>query len=255
MPTVKLIVEYDGTAYAGWQRQPDQPTIQEALETAVKQLTQIDVSVLGAGRTDAGVHALGQVVSFRIEKNWTPDEWTKGMNARLAKDITVRTAAIMPDDFHARHAARGKLYQYRILNRSERPAVGRSYVWHVHKQLDHEAMRQAASTLVGLHDFTSFEGTLTDNEDPLCHLQQLSLRRDGDHLIIDAYANRFLKHMVRAIVGTLVEVGHGKRSMHEMVVILDAKDRTRAGRTAPAHGLFLMRVDYEDAATIPSDNS
>ena len=109
MPTVKLIVEYDGTAYAGWQRQPDQLTIQEALETAVKQLTQIDVSVLGAGRTDAGVHALGQVVSFRIEKNWTPDEWTKGMNARLAKDITVRTAAIMPDDFHARHAARGKL--------------------------------------------------------------------------------------------------------------------------------------------------
>jgi len=255
MPTVKLILEYDGTAYAGWQRQPGQPTIQEALETAIKQLTQLDVSVLGAGRTDAGVHALGQVVSFRIEKNWSPDEWTKGMNARLAKDIAVRMAAIMPDDFHARHAARGKLYQYRILNRPVRPAIERRYVWHVPKLLEHEVMRQAASSLVGFHDFTSFEGTLTDNEDPFCNLQQLSLRREGDHVIVEAYADRFLKHMVRAIVGTLVEVGHGKRPANEMVVILDAKNRTRAGRTAPAHGLFLMRVDYEDPIVILTDNS
>ncbi|HSF69074.1 MAG TPA: tRNA pseudouridine synthase A, partial [Nitrospira sp.] len=123
MPTVKLILEYDGSRYAGWQRQPDQPTIQEAVETAVLQLTQETVSVIGAGRTDSGVHALGQVASFRIERPWTPREWIRGMNARLPEDIAVRSAEVLPDDFNARYAARGKLYEYRILNRGERPAV------------------------------------------------------------------------------------------------------------------------------------
>jgi len=244
MATVKLIIEYDGTDYAGWQRQPDQPTVQEALETAIQQLTQTDLSVIGAGRTDAGVHALGQVVSFRIEKDWTAYEWTKAMNARLPKDITVRSAELMSDHFHARYAASGKLYEYRILNRPERPAVDRNYVWHVHRPLDHIAMRQAASPLIGSNNFTSFEGTLTDNEDPICHLQQLNITREGDDIRIHAYADRFLKHMVRNIVGTLVEVGQGKRPAASMADILIAKDRTKAGRTAPPQGLFLIRVDY-----------
>lgn len=244
MPTVKLIVEYDGTRYAGWQRQPDQPTIQEAIETAVKQLTQRDVSVIGAGRTDAGVHALGQVASFRIDKEWTPHEWVKGMNARLPDDIVVRSADLMPEEFHARYAAKGKLYQYRILNRPERPALHRAYVWHVYRPLAIEAMREAAMNLVGTHDFSSFEGSLTDNEDPMCRLGRLTVSMEEDLLLIDAYADRFLKHMVRNIVGTLVEIGQGKRAADEMVAILHAKDRTKAGRTAPPHGLFLLRVDY-----------
>ncbi|HJT21741.1 MAG TPA: tRNA pseudouridine(38-40) synthase TruA [Nitrospira sp.] len=244
MPTVKLIVEYDGTRYAGWQRQPDQPTIQEAIETAVKQLTQRDVSVIGAGRTDAGVHALGQVASFRIDKEWTPHEWIKGMNARLPDDIVVRSADLMPEEFHARYAAKGKLYQYRILNRPERPALHRAYVWHVYRPLAIEAMREAAMNLVGTHDFSSFEGSLTDNEDPMCRLGRLTVSMEEDLLLIDAYADRFLKHMVRNIVGTLVEIGQGKRAADEMVAILHAKDRTKAGRTAPPHGLFLLRVDY-----------
>ena len=244
MPTVKLIVEYDGSRYAGWQRQPDQPTIQEAFETAIQQLTQRTVSVIAAGRTDSGVHALGQVVSFRIDREWTPYEWTKGFNARLPQDIAVRSAVIMPDDFHARYSASGKLYEYRILNRPERPAVERAYLWHVHKPLDQEAMQQAAALLVGSHDFTSFQGTLTDNEDPVCHLQQLSLTRQGDHILIHAYADRFLKHMVRAMVGTLVEVGHAKRTPQSLTDILAAKDRRVGGRTAPPQGLFLVRVDY-----------
>lgn len=244
MPTVKLIVEYDGSRYAGWQRQPDQPTVQEAIETAIHQLTQQTVSVIGAGRTDSGVHALGQVVSFRIDRDWTPYEWTRGFNARLPQDIAVRSAAIMPDDFHARYSASGKLYEYRILNRSERPAIDRAYLWHVHKPLDQEAMNRAAALLIGSRDFTSFEGTLTDNEDPICHLQQLSLTRQGDLLSIQVYADRFLKHMVRAIVGTLVEVGHGKRKPESLTDILAAKDRRIAGRTAPPQGLFLVRVDY-----------
>ncbi len=244
MPTVKLILEYDGSRYAGWQRQPDQPTVQEAIETAIHQLTQQTVSVIGAGRTDSGVHALGQVVSFRIDRDWTPYEWTRGFNARLPQDIAVRSAAIMPDDFHARYSASGKLYEYRILNRPERPAIDRAYLWHVHKPLDQEAMNRAAALLIGSRDFTSFEGTLTDNEDPICHLQQLSLTGQGDLLSIQVYADRFLKHMVRAIVGTLVEVGHGKRKPESLTDILAAKDRRIAGRTAPPQGLFLLRVDY-----------
>lgn len=256
MPTIKLILEYDGSRYAGWQRQPDQTTIQEAVETALFQLTQQTVSVVAAGRTDSGVHALGQVVSFRIDRDWTPYEWTKAFNARLPEDIAVRSAAIMPDDFHARYSAVGKLYEYRILTRPERPAIDRAYLWHVYKTLDFDAMQEAASLLVGKHKFTSFEGTLTDNEDPLCHLQELTLSRHEDLLYIRAYADRFLKHMVRTIVGTLVEVGHAKRSAKSLKDILGAEDRRAAGRTAPPHGLFLIRVDYATSAdSLPGNSS
>ena len=190
MPTVKLILEYDGSRYAGWQRQPDQPTIQEAVETALFQLTQETVSVIGAGRTDSGVHAVGQVASFRIGRQWTPREWIRGLNARLPDDVAVRSAALMPDDFHARYAARGKLYEYRILNRPERPALDRAYLWHVHKPLDPSAMERAASYLLGSHDFSSFEGTLTDNEDPICDLRQLSLTKQDDLIRVFGYADR-----------------------------------------------------------------
>ncbi len=244
MPTVKLIVEYDGTNYAGWQRQPDQPTIQEAIETAIQQLTNIRLAVAAAGRTDAGVHALGQVVSFTIDKQWSPEEWVKGLNARLPVDISVRSALLMPDEFHARYAAKAKLYRYRIFPRPQRPAVDRAFVWHIYWPLSVAPMREAAAHLIGRQDFTSFEGTLTDNEDPLCDVQRLDLTPQDDLFLIDIYADRFLKHMVRNIVGTLVEVGSGKRSPASLLDVLAAKDRTKAGRTAPAHGLFLMRVDY-----------
>jgi tRNA pseudouridine38-40 synthase len=245
MPTVRLLLEYDGSRYAGWQRQPDQPTVQETVETALHLLTRETVSVVGAGRTDSGVHALGQVASFRIARQWTSRQWIRGLNAWLPDDVAVRAAATVPDGFHARYAARGKLYEYRILNRAERPALDRAYLWHVHKPLEQAAMDQAAVHLVGSHDFSSFEGTLTDNEDPVCDLRQLSVARQGDVVLVHAYADRFLKHMVRAIVGTLVEVGHGKRAADSLTAILAAKDRTAAGRTAPAHGLYLVRVDYE----------
>ena len=253
MPTIKVVLEYDGSRYAGWQRQPDQPTIQAAVETAVCQLTQETVSVIGAGRTDAGVHAVGQVASFHIQRQWTPREWIRGLNARLPQDIAARSVTIVSDNFHARYAAIGKLYEYRILNRGERPALDRTYLWHVHKRLDEAAMERAAGYLVGSHDFSSFEGTLTDNEDPVCNLQQLSLKRYGDLMTIHAYADRFLKHMVRAIVGTLVEVGHGKRAPEALRTILTAKDRTAAGRTAPPQGLFLLRVDYDDNSGAKDD--
>jgi tRNA pseudouridine38-40 synthase len=245
MPTIKLILEYDGTAYAGWQRQLDQPTIQETVETAIEGVTQTKVSIIGAGRTDAGVHALGQVASFRIDRDLTPREWTRALNAHLPETIVVQSAAIMPETFHARHNATGKLYEYRILNRPERSAVDRQYSLHVHRPLDDAAMNQAALALVGSHDFSSFETQPTENDDPVCHVQRLVVYRQGDRLRIEAYANRFLKQMVRSIVGTLIEVGMGKRPPESLKTILSARDRSAAGKTASPQGLFLVRVDYD----------
>jgi len=244
VPTVKLILEYDGTAYAGWQRQPDRPTIQEAIETSIQGVTQTKVPVIGAGRTDAGVHALGQTASFRIGRTMTPREWTRALNAHLPDTIVVRSAAIMPDEFHARYSAKGKLYEYRLLNRGERPAVDRHYCWHIYKPLDDAAMNQAAMALIGSHDFSSFETQPTENDDPICHLQRLAVYRQGDRLRIEAYADRFLKQMVRSIVGTLVEVGLNKRPPDSLNAVLDTRSRSAAGKTAPPQGLFLIRVDY-----------
>ncbi|MFZ3013401.1 MAG: tRNA pseudouridine(38-40) synthase TruA [Nitrospira sp.] len=245
MPIIKLTLEYDGTAYAGWQRQPNQPTVQAAVEAAIAGVTQINTPVIGAGRTDAGVHAMGQVASFHINRDMTPREWTRALNAHLPKSIVVRSVALMPDTFHARHSAKGKLYEYRILNRPERPAVERDYCWHIHQPLDDAAMNQAGLALIGSHDFSSFQTQPTDNDNPICHLQQFTVFRDGDRLRIEAYADRFLKQMIRSIVGTLAEVGLHKRPPDRLTHILNARDRSAAGKTAPPQGLFMVRVDYE----------
>ena len=244
MPTIKLILDYDGTTFAGWQRQPDQPTIQETIEAALEGITQTKISVIGAGRTDSGVHALGQVASFRTDRDLTPHEWARAFNAYLPKTIAVQKAAIMPDAFHARHSAIGKLYEYRILNCPHRPAVARDYCWHVHTPLDDAAMNQAALCLIGSHNCSSFETAQSENDDPICHIQRLTVFRQGDQLRIELYADRFLKQMVRSIVGTLVEVGQGKRPPDSLATILAARDRGAAGKTAPPQGLFLVQVDY-----------
>lgn len=244
MPTIKLTLEYEGTHYAGWQRQPNQPTIQEALETAITNVTRQTIPVVAAGRTDAGVHAMGQVVSFRIDRDMTAYEWTMALNAHLPSDISVRAVDFPAPEFHARYKAKGKLYRYRILNRSPRPALDRQLLWHVYKPLDDAAMNQAALPLIGSHDFSSFETQPTENEDPICHLQRLVVIREGHELRIEAYADRFLKQMVRSLVGTLVDVGQGKRAPESFTAILAARDRRAAGKTAPPQGLCLIRVDY-----------
>ena len=245
MPTVKLVLEYDGTCYAGWQRQPDQPTIQEAVERAILQVSQATVSVIGAGRTDSGVHAHGQVASFCTDQDWPESNWMRALNAVLPKDIVVRSSTLMDDRFHAQHDARGKLYTYRLLHRPARPTIDRAFVWHIYKPLDETVMQQAAATLIGSQDFSSFEGSLTDNNNPICHLQRLAVIRHDDQIFIEAYADRFLKHMVRAMVGTLVEVGLEKRTPDSLTAVLKSRNRSAAGQTAPPHGLCLMRVDYE----------
>jgi tRNA pseudouridine38-40 synthase len=244
MATFKVILEYDGTNYAGWQRQLGQPTVQAAVEEALAMVAQERIPVVGAGRTDAGVHAVGQVASFRSERSLTAADWLRALNGLLPKDICVRSVQQALDEFHARYSAIGKLYEYRILNRPERSALERERAWHLRKKLDVAAMREAAAALIGLRDFSSFEGSPTDNTNPMCRLERLDLHCDGDLIRIEAYADRFLRQMVRAIVGTLVEVGMGARTAGSLGGVLAARSRAAAGKTAPPHGLFLMRVDY-----------
>jgi len=244
MSTWKLTLEYDGTAYAGWQRQPDHPSIQAALEGALQELTQRQIAVVGAGRTDAGVHALGQVASFRSDRPLGAAEWTRGLNALLPHDICVLMTESAPDEFHARYSARSKVYEYRIFNRRERSALYASRAWHVSAVLDLRAMREAARVLVGRHDFRSFQGPNSHTDNPVCDLRRFDLREEHHIIVIQAEADRFLKQMIRALVGTIVEVGQGKRPPGVMKDILEAADRRAAGYTAPAHGLYLLSVTY-----------
>ncbi|MDT3779580.1 tRNA pseudouridine(38-40) synthase TruA [Nitrospira sp. MA-1] len=244
MSTIKLTIEYDGTAYAGWQRQPNQPTIQAALETALTRITQQHISIIAAGRTDAGVHARGQVASFQSDKSIPADKWKLALNSALPPDISVVTSERVPESFHARYSAKEKLYEYRISNHPARPAIDRHRVWHLPYELDTQAMRQAMSGFIGRHDFTSFQGPRASTSDPICVVSEVSLTSDLMSLTIQIQANRFLKQMVRAIIGTLTEVGRYKRSPDSITDILQAKDRRAAGVTAPPQGLYLIHVLY-----------
>ena len=244
MKIVKLTLEYDGTAYAGWQRQPDQSTVQEVLERALAQITQIPVSTVAAGRTDAGVHALGQIVSFRSEKSLAPTEWRRALNALLPKDIAVQDVEFATENFHPRYSAIGKIYEYRILNSANRSALDEHRVWHIPKTLDIPAMVLASKYFLGSHDFSSFQCSPTDNDNPICDIERCAVIHQSPLLFITIQADRFLKQMVRTIVGTLVEVGQGKRQASDIEGVLNAADRRTAGKTAPPQGLYLVEVLY-----------
>jgi tRNA pseudouridine38-40 synthase len=244
MPTYKLTIEYDGTAYAGWQRQPDQSTVQQILEEAIFQISRISTPTVAAGRTDAGVHAFGQVVTFRSDKAFSTQEWTRALNGVLPHDVCIHRTEEVPESFHARYSAKQKTYEYRILNHDIRPVLHRLRVWHIPKPLQLMAIQEAAGILEGQHDFSSFEGSPTDNTNPICHMQTVRVDWENPIIRITCQGDRFLKQMIRAIVGTLVEIGQGKRHPSEIQTILDAKDRRAAGKTAPPQGLFLLNVEY-----------
>lgn len=244
MPAFKLTLEYDGTQYHGWQVQPNLPTIQGTLEAVIKRVAQQEVTVIGAGRTDAGVHAMGQVAHFVTTAGLSAEDWLRALNGLLPPDIAVLSVEEVQDSFHARYSAKSKLYRYRLLTRVHRSALGRDKILHYPYPLDLDAMEAAARALVGQHDFTSFQGSPTDNENPVCTVTTLTVDRFGDEVIVEAEADRFLKQMVRNIVGTLLEVGRGKLQAGDVAGILAVKDRTKAGPTAPAHGLYLVKVDY-----------
>jgi len=244
VPTFKITVEYDGTNYHGWQIQPNLPTIQGTIEAAIRKVAQHDVDVIGAGRTDAGVHALGQVAHFSTTSRLTAEDWHRALNGLLPPDMAVPAVEQAPETFHARFSAKSKLYRYQILTRVHRSALSRSKVLHYPYPVDLAAMQEASRALVGTHDFSSFQGSPTDTDNPVCTITRLTIERFGDEIRFEVEANRFLKQMVRAIVGTLLVVGRGKLKVGAVAEILATKDRTKAGPTAPAHGLYLVRVDY-----------
>lgn len=244
MATIKLTVEYEGTAYAGWQQQPDRPTVQGQLELALYQIIQEKTVIVGAGRTDAGVHALGQVASFRTLKTLPPQKWAPALNRYLPRDIVILRSEQVPDDFHARYSAKAKIYEYRISTRPFRPALNRHRVWHVHFRLDLSRIQRAIPCLLGSHDFSSFEGPRSATTDRVCQVSELTLHEETDLVVFRLSADRFLKQMVRTIVGTLVEVGRSRREPDDLETILKARDRQKAGETAPPQGLYLVEVLY-----------
>ncbi len=246
MQNFKLTIEYDGSAYNGWQRQADAPTVQEALERALGTMTRSTVTLIGAGRTDAGVHALGQVANFHCETRLAPEEIIRGLNSLLPRDIAIRDCCRMPDDFHARFSAKSKRYHYRILNRTTRAAVGRNYAWFIHRPLDARAMGQAAERLIGLQDFKSFESSGSPRAHTRRHVMQaVWVEAPADRcLTFRIEADGFLRGMVRNMVGTLVAVGLGKLDPQAIETILASRDRRCAGIMAPARGLFLVEVKY-----------
>ncbi len=241
----KIVVEYDGSAYRGWQRQKNGLSIQQVLEEAIKKITGQKVSVIGSGRTDAGVHALNQVASFRCVTKLPVNSIYRGVNSVLPEDIVVKEMEEVPFEFHAQRDVKSKIYVYKICNQKLRPALGRNYSWFVRFDLDLPKMRQAAKYLLGTHDFSCFCATGTDVQDRVRTIMNIEIKKVAQgNIEIIVEAKGFLKYMVRNIIGTLVEVGRGKRLPEEMKKIIASRDRKIAGATAPAHGLFLMEVKY-----------
>jgi tRNA pseudouridine38-40 synthase len=247
VPVVKLTLEYDGTRYVGWQVQPNGPSIQAEVERALATLHKGPRRVTAAGRTDAGVHARGQVASFPEPRPLPVDAYVKGMNALLPEDVAVRAASIEPDGFNARRSAAGKRYRYRIELSPTRAPLSRRFAWQLFRPLDVAAMRAAAAPLLGVHDFASFQAADCACAHAVRDLRRLDLVDVPGGLEAVFEATAFVKHMVRNLVGTLVEVGQGRRDAASIRALLEARDRTRAGRTAPAHGLCLEEVFYPAA--------
>ncbi len=248
MPRFKLTIEYDGTDYSGWQRQINGPSIQGALEDAVRGYCQVDAVVQGAGRTDAGVHARGQVAHVDLPRDDSNFVVANALNFHLKpQPIAVLSAERVADDFHARFQATARGYEYRILTRRGPPAIDAHTVWWIPADLDVAAMNEAAQVLIGHHDFTTFRATQCQADSPMKTLDVLNVRREGEQLIVTASARSFLHHQVRNIVGTLRLVGDGKWTAADVKTALEAKDRSAGGPTAPASGLALMWVKYGDA--------
>ena len=248
----KLTIAYDGTDYSGWQVQPNQPTIQGHLQNALKHLTGHAIKVIGSGRTDAGVHAHAQVASCNLRWRDSPQHLLRALNTQLPESIVVNAAEEACQGFHAIRDASGKRYRYQLQIGGVRDAFDYRYHWHLHGELDLEQMRLAAQRLIGEHDFKSFQATGADRKTTVrnvraCDLFVSTMTDDhACHLSIEVEADGFLYNMVRNIVGTLIEVGRGKQSVEWIDQVLVARDRDAAGPTAPACGLFLLRVDYPD---------
>jgi tRNA pseudouridine38-40 synthase len=244
MRNVKLIISYDGTEFHGWQRQPELRTVQQVLEDAIGELTQVRPTTNASGRTDAGVHALGQVVHFLTASNHSAAVFVKGLNAILPKDVRVLEATEVPQAFHCTFDAKSKRYRYTIDNRPIADPFLRRTSWHVYAKLDHEAMQRGAQALKGRHDFRSFETNWPNRMSSVRTIFDIEVRREGDLVHLEVEADGFLYNMVRSITGTLVLIGSGRRPLSFAAEALAAESRAAAGPTAPPQGLFLLHVRY-----------
>jgi tRNA pseudouridine38-40 synthase len=247
MPRYKLLIEYDGTVYAGWQRQPGQRSIQQALEEAIFAFTGDSGIVRGAGRTDAGVHALGQVAHVDLTRDWRPDKIRDATNAWLRTQndtVSILQVEAAPDDFDARLRATKRHYLYRLIDRRSPLTLDRLRAWHIPKPLDAEAMQAGAAHLLGHHDFTTFRAAECQAKSPMRTLDRCDVLRNGEALEIHVSARSFLHHQVRSMAGSLVQVGWGKWTPDEVKRRLAARDRALCGPQAPAMGLYFMSVDY-----------
>ncbi len=246
MRTVKLIIHYDGTNYFGWQMQAGHCSVQQVLQEALSIICDHPVTLHGSGRTDTGVHALGQVAHFKTESRVDMAQLRKGLNSLLPDDVVIADAVEVLPGFHARFDATRRTYWYFIFNAAVPSVFYRRYAWHVRKPLDCAAMREAAAILVGMQDFRSFQARERDDVCTIREVTRVRLKRVGTALLLfEIQATSFLRHMVRGIVGTLVETGLGKMCAADMRAVVLARDRSQAGPTAPAHGLFLKEVRYD----------
>jgi tRNA pseudouridine38-40 synthase len=241
---IALGIEYDGSAFHGWQYQGDVRSVQETLEQALSTVADHPVSVHCAGRTDTGVHATGQVVHFETEAQRSERSWILGSNSNLPDDVSVSWAREMPDAFHARFSAIGRHYRYQIINRKYRSALWRNRAVWIHHPLDQARMQQAAQHLVGTHDFSSYRALACQAKHPVRTIHSLEVIREGEMIAISVHANAFLHHMVRNIAGVLIAIGKGEQPVSWSKEVLDLQDRTLGGVTAPPQGLSLTHVDY-----------
>ena len=245
MPRYRLLVEYDGGPYCGFQAQQEVASVQGSIERAIFAFCGQSIRLTAAGRTDTGVHALGQVISFDLETDYAPDVVRNAINAYLGREpISIVSAQLADPDFSARFSALGRVYRYRVLNRPAPPSLDQGQVWHVKKPLDQNAMQIAAQMLMGTHDFTTFRDTQCQSRSPIKTLDEVRILAVGDEVHFWYAARSFLHRQVRSMTGSLVDVGLGRWTPDDLRAALEAKDRRRCAQVAPAHGLCLMQVDY-----------
>ncbi len=249
---VALGIEYDGANYFGWQRQSNATSVQQQLEKALKVVANTDIHVQCAGRTDAGVHATGQIVHFDSPVTRPERAWTLGLNTHLPSDVAIKWAKVVDDNFHARFSATARRYRYIIYNHRLRTGILNKGITHIYAPLDHEKMHEAAQCLVGEHDFSAFRASLCQAKTAIRRLSHINVTRTADYILIDVQANAFLHHMVRNITGSLVKIGSGEQPVGWLNELLVNKDRTKAAATAKPNGLYLVKVVYPDEFAIPN---
>ena len=251
MTRIALGIEYDGAQHYGWQRQREVPSVQEHLEKALSTVANTPIEVQCAGRTDAGVHATGQVVHFDCDAVRPLKAWTMGVNANLPSSVAVKWCVHVSDDFNARFSATGRRYRYVIYNHKMRPAILEQGITHIHRPLNEQLMHEAAQALLGEQDVSAFRAALCQSKTPFRNVTNVTVSRHGAFVVVDISANAFLHHMVRNIVGSLVEIGSGHQPVDWIATLLAGRDRTLSAATAKPNGLYLVKVDYPDAFGIP----